>query len=55
MLVNVRITTDRTVESKYITVPVIFNTIKVNYFPEGGPLVAGVKNRVYFESLVTFD
>lgn len=55
LLVNVRITTDKTVESKYLTVPVILNTIKVNYFPEGGPLIAGVPNRVYFESLLTFD
>jgi len=41
------------VESK--TLPVVLDTIKVKYYPEGGSLLAGVENHVYFESFVTFD
>jgi hypothetical protein len=30
-------------------VPVVLNTLRVNFYPEGGDLVAGVSNRVYFQ------
>lgn len=39
------------VESVGMTIPVLLDNYQIAFYPEGGELVAGVKNRVYWESL----
>ena len=34
-------------------VPVVVNKLEVEFFPEGGDMIAGVPNRVYFQSRTT--
>jgi hypothetical protein len=38
------------VENASKTIPILLNTVDVNIYPEGGDLVRGYKNRVYFEA-----
>ncbi|GAQ87713.1 alpha-2-macroglobulin [Klebsormidium nitens] len=38
------------VESGSKTIPIVFQTVDVKFYPEGGPLVPGLENRVYFEA-----
>ncbi len=37
------------------TIPLIVNKLLVHFYPEGGELVAGTPNRVYFQSQSTLD
>ena len=37
-----------TQETQVKTIPIQLGKVKVDFYPEGGPLVAGVENRVYF-------
>jgi len=39
-----------TVESASKTLPILLQTLDLELYPEGGDLVAGVENRVYFEA-----
>src|SRR5439155_1331228 len=32
------------------TIPIVVNRVKLSLFPEGGDLVQGVENRIYFEA-----
>ena len=38
-----------TVETATKTIPILLQTMDVSIYPEGGDLVAGLPNRVYFE------
>src|SRR5262249_9755972 len=38
-----------TVETATKTIPILLQTVDLNFYPEGGDLVAGLPNRVYFE------
>jgi hypothetical protein len=42
------------VESASKTLPILLQTLDLQLFPEGGDLVAGVENRVYFEAKTPF-
>ncbi|MEM6260652.1 MAG: alpha-2-macroglobulin family protein [Planctomycetota bacterium] len=42
------------VESASKTLPILLQTLDLNIYPEGGDLVAGVENRVYFEAKTPF-
>ncbi|MEO0474565.1 MAG: alpha-2-macroglobulin family protein [Planctomycetota bacterium] len=42
------------VESASKTLPILLQTVDLQLFPEGGDLVAGVPNRVYFEAKTPF-
>jgi len=42
------------VESASKTLPILLQTVDLQLFPEGGDLVAGVENRVYFEAKTPF-
>lgn len=42
------------VESASKTLPILLQSVDLQVFPEGGDLVAGVENRVYFESKTPF-
>jgi hypothetical protein len=37
------------------TIPVVTKALQVDFYPEGGDLVAGVENRVYFQVRTTLD
>ena len=37
-----------TIETIAKTIPINFGKVEVKFYPEGGDLVAGVENRVYF-------
>ena len=39
------------VETIVRPIPIVLNKLQVEFFPEGGDLVAGVVNRVYFQAL----
>ncbi|HEY3321456.1 MAG TPA: MG2 domain-containing protein [Planctomycetota bacterium] len=41
------------VETASKTIPILLQTIDINFYPEGGDLVAGLPNRVYFEARQT--
>ena len=43
------------VETLTRPVPVVLKKLQVEFFPEGGDLVAGVPNRVYFQARTTLD
>ena len=34
----------------FLTIPILLQTVDLTMYPEGGQLVAGVPNRVYFEA-----
>ena len=36
-------------------IPIVLKKLQVDFFPEGGDLVAGVPNRVYFQARTTLD
>ncbi|MEM9415027.1 MAG: MG2 domain-containing protein [Planctomycetota bacterium] len=38
------------VETASKTLPILLQTVDIQFYPEGGDLVAGVENRVYFEA-----
>lgn len=38
------------VETASKTIPILLQTVDIQFYPEGGDLVAGVENRVYFEA-----
>ncbi|MFK7789979.1 MAG: hypothetical protein AB8C95_10885, partial [Phycisphaeraceae bacterium] len=42
------------VESASKTLPILLQTLDLQFFPEGGELIAGVENRVYFEAKTPF-
>ena len=42
------------IESASKTLPILLQTLDLQLFPEGGDLVAGVENRVYFEAKTPF-
>lgn len=42
------------VETASKTLPILLQTLDLNIYPEGGELVAGVENRVYFEAKTPF-
>ena len=37
------------------TIPIVLKKLQIEFFPEGGELVAGVPNRVYFQVRTTLD
>jgi hypothetical protein len=39
-----------TVETASKTIPILLQTLDIKFYPEGGDLVAGMPNRVYFEA-----
>ncbi|MCY3018977.1 MAG: MG2 domain-containing protein [Planctomycetota bacterium] len=39
-----------TVETASKTIPILLQTIDIKFYPEGGDLIAGLPNRVYFEA-----
>jgi hypothetical protein len=43
------------VETIVRTIPIVLKKLQVEFFPEGGDLVAGVPNRVYFQARTTLD
>ncbi len=43
------------VESIAKPIPIVLKKLRVDFFPEGGDLVAGVPNRVYFQARTTLD
>jgi hypothetical protein len=48
-VLTVTFTDGGNVESTVEPIPIILKKLKVEFFPEGGELVAGLKNRVYFQ------
>jgi hypothetical protein len=46
---------DGSVETIVRTIPIVLKKLQVEFFPEGGDLVAGVPNRVYFQARTTLD
>ncbi|MFI4862058.1 MAG: MG2 domain-containing protein, partial [Phycisphaerales bacterium JB063] len=38
------------VETASKTIPILLQTVDIQFYPEGGDLIAGVENRVYFEA-----
>src|SRR5207244_1624756 len=36
-------------------IPIVLNKLKVEFYPEGGELIAGVTNRVYFQVRTMID
>lgn len=43
------------VETLVRTIPIALKKLQIDFFPEGGDLVAGVSNRVYFQVRTTLD
>ncbi len=43
------------VETIVRPIPIVLNKLQVDFFPEGGDLVAGVPNRVYFQARTMLD
>jgi hypothetical protein len=43
------------VETLVRPIPIVLKKLQVEFFPEGGDLVAGVPNRVYFQARTTLD
>lgn len=43
------------VETIVRPIPIVLNKLQVEFFPEGGDLVAGVRNRVYFQARTMLD
>jgi hypothetical protein len=43
------------VETIVRPIPIVLKKLQVEFFPEGGDLVAGVPNRVYFQARTTLD
>ncbi|MGL6095012.1 MAG: alpha-2-macroglobulin family protein, partial [Fimbriiglobus sp.] len=52
--VSVTVTTAGVVETLVRRVPLATKTLALEFFPEGGDLVAGVPNRVYFRATTAF-
>lgn len=53
-LVNVLIDFEGSTESIARSIPIVLNNISLQFFPEGGDLLLGMKNRVAFEALNEF-
>ncbi|GAQ82062.1 hypothetical protein KFL_000990110 [Klebsormidium nitens] len=47
---NALVSDGGTVESGSKTIPIVLQTVNLEFFPEGGVLVPGLENRVYFEA-----
>jgi serine/threonine protein kinase len=47
---SLRFTDGGNVETLVRPIPVVVNKLQVEFFPEGGDLVAGVPNRIYFQA-----
>jgi hypothetical protein len=43
------------VETIVRTIPIVLKKLQVEFYPEGGDLVAGVPNRIYFQARTTLD
>jgi serine/threonine protein kinase len=50
-----RFTDGANVETIVRPIPIVLNKLQVEFFPEGGDLVARVPNRVYFQARTTLD
>jgi hypothetical protein len=51
----VQFTDGANVETQVEPIPIVLKKLKVDFFPEGGELVAGIKNRVYFQARTTLN
>src|SRR5208283_227405 len=51
----VQFTDGANVETIVRPIPIIVKKLQVEFFPEGGDLVAGVPNRVYFQVRTTLN
>jgi serine/threonine protein kinase len=52
---SLRFTDGGNVETVVRPIPVVLKKLRVEFFPEGGDLVAGVPNRVYFQARTALD
>ncbi len=52
---TVTVNDEGVVESKGKTIPILLQSVDINIFPEGGYLVQGVNNSVYFEALTPWN
>jgi serine/threonine protein kinase len=43
------------VETLVRSIPIVMKKLQIDFYPEGGDLVAGVPNRVYFQARTTLD
>src|SRR5262249_50746225 len=53
--VSVMFQDDANVETIVRPIPIVLKKLQVDFYPEGGELVAGLKNRVYFQVRTTLD
>lgn len=51
--VSIQFTDGANVETIVRPLPIVLKKLRVNFYPEGGDLIAGVKNRIYFEARTT--
>jgi hypothetical protein len=51
----VEFTDGANVETQLEPIPIVLSKLKVEFFPEGGELIGGVKNRVYFQVRTTVN
>src|SRR5439155_19300750 len=52
---SVRFQDQGLVETLVRPIPIVLKKLNIEFFPEGGDLVAGVSNRVYFQARTTLD
>src|SRR5205085_1148826 len=52
---SLRFTDGGNVETVVRPIPIVVRQLQVEFFPEGGDLVAGVPNRVYFQARTMLD
>lgn len=52
---SLQFTDGANVETIVRSIPIVLKKLQVDFFPEGGDLVAGVSNRVYFQARTTLD
>jgi hypothetical protein len=52
---SLRCTDGGSVETIVRSIPIVLKRLQVDFYPEGGDLVAGVANRVYFQARTTLD
>jgi hypothetical protein len=53
--VSIMFQDDANVETIVRPIPIVLKKLQVDFYPEGGELVAGLKNRVYFQVRTTLD
>jgi hypothetical protein len=51
----VEFTDGANVETQLEPIPIVLSKLKVDFYPEGGELIGGVKNRVYFQVRTTVN